>query len=101
MVNGTSLNPLLEEIEAIGPCTIRAITDDVPPLEVIDPEVSYSRLGSRYRLRQQPSSAIGRRVLFVRDGMELSVEELTESAPAAGVEIALDAPKTRSSRHRS
>ncbi|MFY8031322.1 MAG: chemotaxis protein CheA, partial [Devosia sp.] len=92
LVNGTSLNPLLEEIEAIGPCTIRANTDDVPPLEVIDAEVSYLGWEIDIDCDSDPTSAIDDVFLFVRDGMELSVEELVEAAPAAGAEISLDLP---------
>jgi len=92
LVNGTSLNPLLEEIEAIGHCIIRANTDDVPPLEVIDAEVSYLGWEIDIDCDSDPTSAIDDVFLFVRDGMELSVEELVEAAPAAGAEISLDLP---------
>ena len=93
LVNGTSLNPLLEEIEAIGPCTIRAITDDVPALEVLDPEVCLLGWEIDIDCDSDPSSAIDDVFLFLRDGMELSVEELVSVPPAAGVEISLDLPE--------
>lgn len=93
LANGTSVAPLLDEIRAIGPARIRVLTDDVPPLELIDPEVSY--LGWEVELQSEtdPTSAIDDVFLFVRDGMELSIESLASAAPAmAGADILLDEP---------
>jgi two-component system chemotaxis sensor kinase CheA len=93
LVNGTSLNPLLDEIEAIGPCTIRAITDDVPALEALDPEVPYLGWDIELQSETDPTEAIDDVFLFLRDGMELSVEEIkTSAAEPAGVDIVLDEP---------
>ena len=92
LVNGTSLNPLLDEIAAIGPCTIKAVTDGVPALTELDPEVPY--LGWEVLLESEtdPTSAIDDVFLFLRDGMELSVEEVRAEAAAEpmGAEIVLD-----------
>ena len=91
LVNGTSLNPLLDEIAALGPCTIKAVTDDVPVLTDLDPEVPY--LGWEVLLESEtdPTSAIDDVFLFLRDGMELSVEEIKAAAPEPmGAEIVLD-----------
>ena len=91
LVNGTSLNPLLDEIAAIGPCTIKAVTDGVPALTELDPEVPY--LGWEVLLESEtdPTSAIDDVFLFLRDGMELSVEEIKATVPEPmGVEIVLD-----------
>src|SRR5690606_9154826 len=41
LIYGTNPLLLLEEIRAIGPCTVTALTDSIPPLEIIDPEVPY------------------------------------------------------------
>ncbi len=93
LANGTSVAPLLDEIRAIGPARIRVLTDDVPPLELIDPEVSY--LGWEVELESEadPTSAIDDVFLFVRDGMELSIAPMTVAGPtAAGAEIMLDEP---------
>ena len=91
LVNGTSLNPLLDEIAAIGPCTIKAVTDSVPTLSDLDPEVPY--LGWEVLLESEadPTSAIDDVFLFLRDGMELSIEEIKAAAPEPmGAEIVLD-----------
>ena len=93
LANGTSVAPLLDEIRAIGPARIRVLTDDVPPLELIDPEVSY--LGWEVELESEtdPTGAIDDVFLFVRDGMELSIESLAAAEPAmAGADIVLDEP---------
>ncbi len=72
----TSLNLLLDEIAAIGPFGIKAATDNVPVLAELDPEVLY--LGWEVLLESEtdPSLAIDDVFLFLRDGMELSVEEI-------------------------
>lgn len=91
LVNGTSLNPLLDEIAAIGPCTIKAVTDSVPALSDLDPEVPY--LGWEVLLESEtdPTPAIDDVFLFLRDGMELSVEEIKAATPEPmGAEIVLD-----------
>ncbi len=90
-VNGTHLFPLLEEIEAIGPCRIRAVTDDVPALADLDPEVPHLVWEVEIDTDADPSSAIDDVFLFLRDGMELSVTE--KPVVAAGAEIDLDLPE--------
>jgi two-component system chemotaxis sensor kinase CheA len=79
LVYGTNPLLLLEEIRAIGPCTITALTDTIPTLEVIDPEVPY--MGWQVDITaEDPRPAIEDVFLFLRDGMELSVEPLAEEA---------------------
>jgi two-component system chemotaxis sensor kinase CheA len=92
LVNGTSLNPLLEEIAAIGPCTIKVITDGVPALAELDPEVPYLSWEILIESESDPSPAIDDVFLFIRDGMELSVDEIGAAAPEPqlGAEIVLD-----------
>lgn len=92
LVNGTSVNPLLEEIAAIGPCTIKAVTDDVPLLDDLDPEVPYLGWDIKLECETDPSPAIDDVFLFLRDGMELSIEEIKAEAGSAGAEIVLDEP---------
>ncbi|KRA42175.1 chemotaxis protein CheA [Devosia sp. Root635] len=85
LVYGTNPLLLLDEIKAIGPCTILALTDTIPPLDTIDPEVPY--MGWQVDLTaDDPRAAIDDVFLFLKDGMELSVEPLSE------VEIAAPAP---------
>jgi two-component system chemotaxis sensor kinase CheA len=93
LANGTSVAPLLDEIRAIGPTRIRVLTDDVPPLELIDPEVSYLGWEVELQSESDPTSAIDDVFLFVRDGMELSIEPLASAASTAvGADILLDEP---------
>jgi two-component system chemotaxis sensor kinase CheA len=83
LVYGTNPFLLLDEIAALGPCSITALTDDVPALEAHDPEVPY--LGWSIDLvHDDPRSAIEDVFLFLRDGMELSVEMIGEDVEAAG-----------------
>ena len=84
LIYGTNPLLLLEEIKAIGPCTIMALTDAIPPLDALDPEVPY--MGWQIDLiAADPREAIDDVFLFLRDSMELSVEPL---APAAIVAVA-------------
>ena len=81
LVQGTNPLPLLDEIREIGPCTITAVTDAVPPLEVIDPEAMH--LSWLVELEaDDPHEAIDDVFLFIRDGMELSIEPLDDEADA-------------------
>ncbi|HEY9011583.1 MAG TPA: chemotaxis protein CheA [Devosia sp.] len=91
LVNGTSVFPLLEEIAAIGPASIRAVTDDVPVLAELDPEVPYVGWEVELESETDPTAAIDDVFLFLRDGMELSIEEMVADAPT-GAEIVLDEP---------
>ncbi|QQR36003.1 chemotaxis protein CheA [Devosia oryziradicis] len=91
LVYGTNPRLLLDEIREIGPCTITALTDTIPSLEVIDPEVPY--LGWQIDIEHDdPRGAIDDVFMFLKDGMELSVEPLsgasTDEAPE-GAEIDL------------
>jgi two-component system chemotaxis sensor kinase CheA len=82
LVYGTNPLLLLDEIKAIGPCTIVALTDTIPPLDTIDPEVPY--MGWQVDLTaDDPRAAIDDVFLFLKDGMELSVEPLSEAETAA------------------
>ena len=96
LIYGTNPLLLLDEIKAIGPCTILALTDTVPMLDAIDPEVPY--LGWQVDLtHEDPRAAIDDVFLFLKDGMELSVEPLAEAkvapAPAgAEIDLSMDVP---------
>ena len=88
LVYGTNPLLLLDEIRAIGPCTITALTDTVPPIEVIDPEVPY--VGWQVDIEaEDPRPAIDDVFLFLKDGMELSVEPLAEPVLTPPAEAAL------------
>ncbi|MGB3336880.1 MAG: chemotaxis protein CheA [Devosia sp.] len=91
LVYGTNPLLLLDEIKAIGPCTILALTDTIPPLDVIDPEVPY--LGWQVDLTaEDPRAAIDDVFLFLKDGMELSVEPLSDAATPDEAPVAVAAP---------
>lgn len=84
LVYGTNPILLLEEIKEIGPCNITALTDTIPHIDVIDPEVPY--LGWQVDIHaDDPRSAIDDVFLFLKDGMELSVEPL--AADQGDVEV--------------
>lgn len=75
LIYGTNPVLLLDEIRALGPCTIVALTDTVPPLDILDPEVPY--IGWQIDIVcEDPREAIDDVFLFLKDGMELSVEPL-------------------------
>ena len=88
---GTNPLLLLEEIAGIGPCVVRAFTDQVPPLAALDPEVPHVEWEVDLEAAD-PRAAIDDVFLFLRDGMDLSVEpvpsEAASPAPAAAAEIA-------------
>lgn len=91
LVYGTNPLLLLDEIRAIGPSTVTALTDTIPSLEVIDPEVPY--MGWQVDLTaQDPRAAIDDVFLFLKDGMELSVEPLDEVVAAAELSVTLPVP---------
>ncbi|KKB84167.1 chemotaxis protein CheA [Devosia limi DSM 17137] len=79
LVYGTNPILLLEEIAALGPCTVKALTDAVPPLADLDPEVPT--IGWQVDLtHDDPHAGIEDVFLFLRDGMELSVTPLEDEA---------------------
>jgi two-component system chemotaxis sensor kinase CheA len=85
LVYGTNPILLLDEIRAIGPCTITALTDTIPPLAVIDPEVPH--IGWQVDITaEDPRAAIDDVFLFLRDGMELSLEPLAEQPAPVEIE---------------
>jgi anti-anti-sigma regulatory factor len=72
---------LLDALRELGSCEVVVSTDAVPPLDTIDPEVCY--LGWDVVLTtDRPRQAIDDVFMFVRDGMELSIEPV---APASAV----------------
>jgi two-component system chemotaxis sensor kinase CheA len=82
LVYGTDPVLLLEEIRALGPCTVVALTDTLPPLDIIDPEVPY--IGWQVDIvHQDPRAAIDDVFLFLKDAMELSVEPLAGTLVSA------------------
>lgn len=67
---------LLDELRELGPCTVRANTDDIPNLETLDPEVCH--ISWDVTLEGDCSrSTVEEVFLFVQDGMELEISPLT------------------------
>jgi two-component system chemotaxis sensor kinase CheA len=82
LVHGTNPLLLLGEIADLGPCEVTALVDSVPSLDVLDPEASY--LGWQVELTHpDPTAALDDVFLFLKDGMELSIEPLALTATAA------------------
>jgi two-component system chemotaxis sensor kinase CheA len=90
LVNGTRPLPMLDELRAMGPCQIRAITDAIPPLDALVPTDCY--LGWDVVLTTaQPHGAIEEVFLFVMNDMTLSIEALDPAPGAAPGAASLDA----------
>ena len=87
---GTNPLLLLEELRALGECSITALADQLPGLEEIDPEASY--LGWEVELAtDQPREAIEDVFIFLRDSMELSIDQVVPEI--AGVQSTVAAAK--------
>lgn len=86
---GTDPVLLLEELRELGQCEVTAQTDRVPPLEVLDPETSY--LGWEIILETDKGrEAIEDVFIFLRDGMELTIEPLEGTRTPAEPEAAAE-----------
>ena len=84
LVHGTNPLLLLGEIADLGPCEVTALIDSVPTLDVLDPEACH--LGWQVDLTHpDPTAALDDVFLFLKDGMELSIEPLAAVAAPAPV----------------
>ncbi|HMK82003.1 MAG TPA: chemotaxis protein CheA [Xanthobacteraceae bacterium] len=80
MATGTNPLLLLDELRGLGRATVVALTDDVPPLDVIDPTACH--VGWEVMLSTaQPPTAIEDVFLFVRDEMTLEIEPIRDTTP--------------------
>lgn len=84
MATGTNPLLLLDELAALGEARIVALTDQVPPLEALDPFDCH--IGWDVHLvTSKPKAAIEDVFLFVLDEMELSIEPQSgDAVPATG-----------------
>ncbi|WP_423069379.1 chemotaxis protein CheA [Devosia sp. CN2-171] len=81
LVHGTNPMLLLGEIADLGPTEITAFVDNVPTLDVIDPE--HCNLGWQVDIEHaDPTAALDDVFMFLKDGMELSIEPLAIAAAA-------------------
>ena len=99
LVYGTNPELLLKELAGIGPTNVLALTDRIPDLDIIDPEVSYLGWQVDITVEDDPTAAIDDVFLFLRDNMELTLTPLggeaaapVVEAPAPFVEVAVAAP---------
>jgi two-component system chemotaxis sensor kinase CheA len=82
MIRGHDPALLLEDLRALGPCRVRALTDAVPPLDRLDPTACL--LGWEVEISGAvDAEAIGTVFMFTRDAMDLEVTPLGERAVAA------------------
>jgi two-component system, chemotaxis family, sensor kinase CheA len=77
LVNGTNPLLLLDELRALGPCSVKIGTDLVPLLPDLKPDVCYLTFDVRLRT-EHPRAAIDDVFIFVIDEMDLSVEQETD-----------------------
>jgi len=81
LVSGANPLLLLDEIRALGPCNVIAITDDIPPLDHLEAEICY--LGWDIELStERPVEAIDDVFMFLRDDMVIDIAPL--AAPTVG-----------------
>ncbi|WP_367178628.1 chemotaxis protein CheA [Devosia sp.] len=99
LIYGTNPELLLKELAGIGPTVVLALTDRIPDLDIIDPEVSYLGWQVDIEVADDPTAAIDDVFLFLRDNMELTLAPLggeavvaVAEAPAPVMEIAVAAP---------
>ena len=108
LVYGTNPALLIEQIAEIGPCEVVALTDAIPPLGQLDPEVPYLTWQVDL-MADDPRAAIDDVFLFIRDGMELSVAPALNASDGAGrggevhpaADRALPAVDTAEASHRT
>jgi two-component system chemotaxis sensor kinase CheA len=99
LIYGTNPELLIKELAGIGPISVLALSDRIPDLDIIDPEVSYLGWQVDIETSEDPTSAIDDVFLFLRDNMELTLAPLggetaapVIDAPAPVVEVAAAPP---------
>ncbi len=76
---GTNPELLLEELAEIGPVAITALTDRIPELDALDPEVPY--VGWQVDITaDDPTAAVDDVFMFLKDNMEFNLVALDPSA---------------------
>ncbi|HYH37441.1 MAG TPA: chemotaxis protein CheA [Azospirillum sp.] len=79
MALGTNPLLLLDELRGLGPCTVAALTDGIPPLDEMEPDACYVSWDVTLST-DRPKAAIEEVFLFVIDDMELRIEEIDAAA---------------------
>ncbi|MCU0867069.1 MAG: chemotaxis protein CheA [Planctomycetes bacterium] len=85
LLRGTNVQALFDELRALGPCRVRALTDAVPPLATLDAEQCFVHWDIELRTAAGPN-AIRDVFLFVEDGSDLRIEAVAASAATAVAE---------------
>jgi len=84
LVSGANPLLLLDEIRDLGPCTVIAITDDIPPLEQLEPEVCYLAWDVELTT-SRPVEAIDDVFMFLRDDMVIDIASVAGPAIREGL----------------
>ncbi len=92
--NGTNPLVLLDDLRALGPCTVEADLDKVPELAALDPEsclitwvVTLESACSQDEIEDV--------FMFVRDEMKLVVTSLTAAGPGFGLDMSMPGEATQ------
>jgi len=80
MALGTNPLLLLDELRALGPCTVTALTDALPPVEEMEADGCYLSWDVALTT-DRPRSAIEEVFLFVIDDMDLKIEAVDGAGP--------------------
>ena len=81
LAHGTNPLLLLDELRQIGPSRVTALTDTIPPLASLDPDVPH--VGWQVDIEaDDPSEAIDDAFLFLRDGLEMHLARIDAGVPA-------------------
>ncbi len=98
MTNGGNPLLLLEELRSLGSAVVTPNAGEIPPLQEIDPTACY--LGWTITLKtERPRSEIEDVFIFVRDEMNLEIEDVSSlkepAAPAAPLKVEATPPAAK------
>ncbi len=72
MINGANPLLLLDELRSLGVAVVAPVTEEIPPLEEMDPAACYMSWNIELKTAQ-PRTAIEDVFIFVRDEMQLDI----------------------------
>ena len=93
MAKGTNPLLLLDELRDLGPCTVRADSSSVPPIEGLDPTECHVGWEVTFTTEQRRST-IEQVFLFVRDDMQFELTQLEPDQAASPAATAAAPPQT-------
>ncbi|MBZ0164105.1 MAG: chemotaxis protein CheA [Notoacmeibacter sp.] len=94
LVLGTNPVLLLDELRALGPCAVAALTEQIPPIEEIEPEACYL-IWDVVLETAAGREAIEDVFIFLKDDMDLSIAPI-EGGRSARPSATGDEPRTES-----